>query len=313
MSQTRTPNSTGFSTPYRFNAKELDSESGLFYYGARYYHPVVSKWLSVDPMAGAAPGWSPYRAFFCNPVYWVDPDGLFESTDVTKNEDGSYTVVGAKDDGDNNIYVRGADGKRTGEVIGTTMQPTDFMLTNDKTGEFKGHANVTFRLDKLTVTGTVKPNKYTTATIYNADAQRLLDWGQELFSEEIKRQSPATFYGALQILREMSANGGPLDFKVSLGADKYTAIKAGNTADGKPIITTLRAVGNITFGANMRSTKPFTMGADWYYKQVMPEVGKYNQKANQGTGYNSGFPYYGEHTYSGSYIYYGYFGSFYKK
>jgi hypothetical protein len=61
----------------------------------------------------------------------------------------------------------------------------------------------------------------------------------------------------------------------------------------------------------MRSTKPYFLGTStWYYKQLMPFVGKYNQKQNNGMGYNSEFPYYGEHTYSGSYIYYGYFGSF---
>ncbi|NMA73661.1 MAG: RHS repeat-associated core domain-containing protein, partial [Bacteroidales bacterium] len=26
-------------TPYRFNGKELDEETGLYYYGARYYTP----------------------------------------------------------------------------------------------------------------------------------------------------------------------------------------------------------------------------------------------------------------------------------
>ncbi|WP_435899560.1 RHS repeat-associated core domain-containing protein [Schleiferia thermophila] len=77
ISQTRTPNSTDFSTPYRFNAKELDSESGLFYYGARYYHPMVSKWLGVDPLADhpSQIDKSPYTAFWNNPIIFTDPDG----------------------------------------------------------------------------------------------------------------------------------------------------------------------------------------------------------------------------------------------
>lgn len=269
---------------------------------------------------------SPYNFCQNNPINRVDPTGALDmppSTDVEKNKDGSYTVVGAKNDGDNNIYVRGADGKRTGETIGTTMQPYDFMLTNDQDGSFTGHANVTFSLDNLTVSGTVKPNDYTTSTINGADAQRLLDWGQQLFRSEVTRQSPATFYGELEILREMSRNyeannsgggRGALDFKSSLGLNKYTAIGAGNTSDGKPIITTLRAVGNMTFGANVRSTKPYLLGSpNWYYGKVMGEVGAYNQGQNSGKGYNQGFPYFGEHTYSGSYIHYGFFGKFYKK
>ena len=43
----------------------------------------------------------------------------------------------------------------------------------------------------------------------------------------------------------------------------------------------------------------------------MKKAGKYNQEQNHGNGYNPGFPYYGEHTYSGSFIYYGYYGRFY--
>ncbi|GHT17505.1 hypothetical protein FACS189429_1740 [Bacteroidia bacterium] len=38
-----------WNTPYLFNAKELDEETGLYYYGARYYDPRVSLWLSFDP------------------------------------------------------------------------------------------------------------------------------------------------------------------------------------------------------------------------------------------------------------------------
>jgi RHS repeat-associated protein len=37
-----------FSSSYRFNAKELDQETGNYYYGARYYHPKWSVWLGVD-------------------------------------------------------------------------------------------------------------------------------------------------------------------------------------------------------------------------------------------------------------------------
>ena len=64
-----------FSSPYRFNGKELDEETGLGYYGARYYDNQFSMWLSVDPVARAMPGWSPYVSSFDNPIQFVDPDG----------------------------------------------------------------------------------------------------------------------------------------------------------------------------------------------------------------------------------------------
>lgn len=60
---------------YLFNGKELDRETGLYYYGARYYDPTASLWLSVDPMANKYPGWSPFNYTMQNPVKFVDPDG----------------------------------------------------------------------------------------------------------------------------------------------------------------------------------------------------------------------------------------------
>ncbi len=64
-----------FSSRYKFNGKELDEETGLYYYGARYYDPKVSLWLSVDPLAEKYPGMSPYTYTADNPVVLVDPDG----------------------------------------------------------------------------------------------------------------------------------------------------------------------------------------------------------------------------------------------
>ena len=40
-----------FDSRYRFNGKEVDEETGNGYYGARYYDPKISVWLSVDPLA----------------------------------------------------------------------------------------------------------------------------------------------------------------------------------------------------------------------------------------------------------------------
>ncbi len=47
--------STKLNTPFLFNGKELDEETGLYYYGARYYDPQLSLWLSVDPLSNYDP------------------------------------------------------------------------------------------------------------------------------------------------------------------------------------------------------------------------------------------------------------------
>jgi RHS repeat-associated protein len=38
--------------PFRFTGKEIDEETGLYYYGARYLDPKYSRWLSPDPALG---------------------------------------------------------------------------------------------------------------------------------------------------------------------------------------------------------------------------------------------------------------------
>ena len=65
-----------YDNPYKFNGKELDEETGNYYYGARYYNPKVSQWLSVDPLAEKYAGFSPYNYTLNNPVMLVDPNGM---------------------------------------------------------------------------------------------------------------------------------------------------------------------------------------------------------------------------------------------
>ncbi len=65
-----------YDSPYAFNAKEFDFETGNYYYGARYYNPKYSIWLSVDPLAHEFPNQTPYNFVFNNPIMFVDPKGL---------------------------------------------------------------------------------------------------------------------------------------------------------------------------------------------------------------------------------------------
>ena len=84
-----------YENPYKFNAKELDSETDLYYYGARYYNPRLSVWYGVDPLAiwnpvmetefygdgqhnGGVYFWgnlNPYIYTYQNPIKYIDPNG----------------------------------------------------------------------------------------------------------------------------------------------------------------------------------------------------------------------------------------------
>jgi RHS repeat-associated protein len=77
-----------WNTPYLFNAKELDEETGLYYYVARYYDPRTNTWLSADPLQEKYPGISTYAYCNNNPVKYVDPNGMEWEIDGINYEPG---------------------------------------------------------------------------------------------------------------------------------------------------------------------------------------------------------------------------------
>ena len=70
---------------HTFSAKEKDSETGLSYFGSRYYSSNLSIWLSVDPMSDKYPSTSPYAYCRNNPVILYDPNGMFDDWVMDKN------------------------------------------------------------------------------------------------------------------------------------------------------------------------------------------------------------------------------------
>ena len=61
--------------PYKFNGKQFDEETGLYYYGARYMNPVTSLWYGVDPQIEKMPKDGSYSYCFGNPIKLIDPNG----------------------------------------------------------------------------------------------------------------------------------------------------------------------------------------------------------------------------------------------
>src|SRR5690606_8606829 len=71
-----TQNMDSYNNPYKFNGKEMDKETGMYYYGARYYDPRISIFVSVDPLAEEFVGWTPYHYVHQNPINLIDPTGM---------------------------------------------------------------------------------------------------------------------------------------------------------------------------------------------------------------------------------------------
>ena len=114
--------------PFRFTGKELDEETGLYYYGARYLDPKYSRWLSGDPALGEylsdsskstsggiynSKNFNFYHYANNNPIKYSDPNGkdsylvIWASSDEevghaafavdnykeVENEDGSISYI----------------------------------------------------------------------------------------------------------------------------------------------------------------------------------------------------------------------------
>lgn len=119
-----------YNNPYKFNGKELDEETGLYYYGARYYDPRTSIWLSIDPLMELAPNWTPYRYCFNNPVSFIDPKGLFE----TRKEARQYRR-------ENNIQGRIQKNRAGGYDINNYEKNVNYSSGNDKAFSNDSHPN----------------------------------------------------------------------------------------------------------------------------------------------------------------------------
>ena len=124
--------------PFRFTGKEMDEETGLYYYGARYLDPKYSRWLSGDPalsdyiptagtdpskLAGMGGVYNTvnlhlYHYAGNNPVKYTDPTGMFDDVSEScknfiKNYEGGFhpKIYDAEDP--SNEYKKGKAGDWT--------------------------------------------------------------------------------------------------------------------------------------------------------------------------------------------------------
>ena len=226
--------------PFRFTGKELDEETGLYYYGARYLDPKYSRWLSGDPALSDyipkapidddakkhnenLPGMGGvfnvvnlhvYHYAGNNPVKYTDPNG--KSLDVVDNGNGTYTVCGGIENSDKNIYLI-VNGQRTGDVIGVMFTEHSF---------FDG--------GKVVAGAVINPNDSS---------------GQE-FLNDFKENTPSLFSYMPEGL-----NGKKYDFKdrgIGEGDNeqiyRHRGMPLGVDENGNKIFGTARDVGNYAAG-----------------------------------------------------------------
>jgi RHS repeat-associated protein len=100
---------------YLYNGKELIEDNGLQYYdyGARMYDPAIGRWGVVDPLAEKAPGLTPFRYGFNNPLTFTDPTGMFEYVKGGYGEDIEMGNVWSHTN-DGNLEGKNGGGKDSG-------------------------------------------------------------------------------------------------------------------------------------------------------------------------------------------------------
>jgi RHS repeat-associated protein len=90
-------NPTPGTQPIRFTGKERDTETGLDYFGARYYGSNIARFTTVDPASTIRENildpqrWNKYAYALNNPLRYVDPDG--RDAIWVQHKDGTATLV----------------------------------------------------------------------------------------------------------------------------------------------------------------------------------------------------------------------------
>jgi len=91
-----------WNTPYLFNAKEFDEETGLYYYGARYYDPRLSLWISTDLSEEKYAEFTSYCYVGNNPIVikdingndWLRCNGKYFYDPFVRNQEDATSLYG---------------------------------------------------------------------------------------------------------------------------------------------------------------------------------------------------------------------------
>jgi len=98
---------------YRYAGKERDEETGLYYFGARYYASWLGRWLSPDP-DGMAGGWNLFAYCRGNPISRSDPNGRQDdsttSVGITINSGGGVSLGAFTVNRDQRVVAFGTGG-----------------------------------------------------------------------------------------------------------------------------------------------------------------------------------------------------------
>lgn len=136
--------------PDRYTAREFDTETGIYYYRARYYDPQIGRLVTEDPLRFAA-GPRYYAYVHNNPLIFGDPSGLKvqivgDSNTIEELQEAAYNSVNSTPWGHQLINM-------------LEQSPILYIITNQKSGQSY--------YDPLTYTISVDPNFHPPTAVDN--------------------------------------------------------------------------------------------------------------------------------------------------
>jgi RHS repeat-associated protein len=175
-------------TDHKFTGKELDDETNLYYYGARYYDPLTNRFLTLDPWAGELSNpqsLNKYAYVLNNPLKFIDPTGMYNMP------------TGEVEEGD-------TLGSITGELnnyFGTRLSYQDLAKINSISDPNR------IEIGQIVKMGTINADGSTWQRSYNADEVTIGYWNGLTQS-----QQKITHYGRNLFQDNLPATGSELKF-----------------------------------------------------------------------------------------------------
>jgi len=139
---------------YKFTGKERDAESGLDFFGARYYGSSMGRMMSPDPLMASAKVWDPqtwnrYAYARNNPLRYIDPTGLAEVNAADCAKDKACVTVNV-----NVIYDKNANGgKGVSDSQKAGFEKNQLQNAKDQYGNADIHLNVSYTAGEINSKG----------------------------------------------------------------------------------------------------------------------------------------------------------------
>jgi RHS repeat-associated protein len=242
-------------TPYKFNGKELDEETGLYYYGARYMDPRTSVWLSVDPLAEKYPNVSSYVYCLNNPINRIDPDGRWVAS----------------------VFLQGSIGVGLGYGLYAAQQTG---IAYDKYGTSHFQTTGVAHITNQDLSGSVKNQNVVWGADAGISAGASIDWKSDSFVESLSgsnQVSVPTSKPSSKVALGIGISGNENSFSLSAGLQVGATLNSMGMKVDESISLTRSEASKVS---NMTDV----ITENWMVRNSMPEKdGKGNITGFKGT------------------------------